>query len=143
MGEHYVTFVKRVFFLLSFLLTLMWAGALFSSFHHYSRCFLNFRHSCTRFSISAIINTIYITHPAHFYNYLTAKSLNECILKGNYTSLPQMQILYHLPQAEITIKKRETILLNSTPMKIMSLRFALQVKNQNYLRIDDSGITRT
>ena len=30
-------------------------------------------------------------------------------------------------------KKREIILLNSTPMKIMSLRFALQVKNQNYL----------
>ena len=25
-------------------------------------------------------------------------------------------------------------------MKIMSLRFALQVKNQNYLMIDDSGI---
>ena len=37
-------------------------------------------------------------------------------------------------------KKRENILLNSTPMKIMSLRFALQVKNQNYLMIDDSGI---
>jgi len=30
-------------------------------------------------------------------------------------------------------KKRKIVLLNSTPMKIMSLRFALQVKNQNYL----------
>ena len=50
-----------------------------------------------------------------------------------------MQTLYHLSQAEITIKK-DNILINSTPMKIMSLRFALQVKNKNYLMIDDSGI---